>query len=221
MQELQRKIDCAVTRNMSVSEFCQPIQLGAGEDAFPQITFFPVPIELIQILPDLTKIKESLIFNANWKMYSKTLLKKIAGKDKNYDNQVFAEENEDIEFNGDGIRLQDVVEYIWEPAYERTKHLLQKLRDGVITFQEVDSEFSGSSEDIKQEIVLLCNVYEVKERKFIDSRIKQIEEYHKLKSYKAGAEVMAEIKNDFGLEGDFKMLDLFIRAVSFSFCLIY
>lgn len=106
---------------------------------------------------------------------------------------------------------------IFEPSFDEYKKIHTCLRNGHITLAQVDElfgDFNGKYDELTQELEIMCRVEKSSDRQWIHTRVQQIEQYHELHLAVATAEIITMVKDTLCLQGDFRVLETLMKAVS-------
>uniref|UniRef100_A0A4X1UID3 E3 ubiquitin-protein ligase RNF213 n=1 Tax=Sus scrofa TaxID=9823 RepID=A0A4X1UID3_PIG len=117
--------------------------------------------------------------------------------------QVAKELSETEEMEGQLLQLEEAYEDLYRPCFKRFTKLYQDLKSGEVTFGEVEDifkDFVNRYGDLTKE-----------------ERVRQIEEYHDLHHAVHAAGVIAAVKEDLGLTGDFNVLHTLLSFAPDSF----
>ncbi|KAM5149392.1 E3 ubiquitin-protein ligase RNF213 [Callospermophilus lateralis] len=114
------------------------------------------------------------------------------------------------------LELLEAYEYLYLPCYQRFMKLYQDLKSGEVTFAEIDvifKDFVDKYNDLTSDLQVMCRVDPQAQRGWISERVEQIKEYHSLHHAISSAKVILDIKNNFGLTGDFSVLYTLINFI--------
>ncbi|KAG3268325.1 hypothetical protein H1C71_021321 [Ictidomys tridecemlineatus] len=107
------------------------------------------------------------------------------------------------------LELLEAYEFLYLPCYQRFMKLYQDLKSGEVTFAEIDvifKDFVDKYNDLTSDLQIMCKVDPQAQRGWISERVEQIKEYHSLHQAISSAKVILDVKNNFGLTGDFSVL---------------
>jgi len=176
-----------------------------GGRVSPVVTFFGLSSEAREMISALSELKDSILLRQFWKENEYKAVKKT-GHEK---AQKVA------------CSVQDVVESIWTPSFEKLQSLQKRFLSGTISFEEVDkffSVFKGNQkyEDLTKEIRLITSRNDGQGpplNSLIGDRVRQIEQYHKLHNCIDAARSILDFKTSSGLEGDFQVVEDLLNQV--------
>ncbi|XP_052808603.1 E3 ubiquitin-protein ligase rnf213-alpha-like isoform X2 [Mya arenaria] len=175
----------------SLIEVCKPIVVeDTGGTLEPHLRAFDVEQDILDILPRLEQLTEGHVFIKIWN-------DTCSGTTERCDTPL------------------DVVNVIWNPAYERWNNFCKQLKTGELMF--VDAErmfgiFKDDDERILQEIVELDITRETGYE-----RIKQIKQNRQLSACVAGARVILKFQKQYRLQGDFQAIKTIVSHSERSF----
>ena len=176
-----------------------------GGRVSPVVTFFGLSSEAREMISTLSELKDSILLRQFWKENGYKAVKKT-GQER---AQKVA------------CSVQDVVELIWTPSFEKLQSLQKRFLSGTISFGEVDkffNVFKGNQkyEDLTKEIRLITSRNDGQGPPLnsrIGDRIRQIEQYHKLHNCIDAARSILDFKTSSGLEGDFQVVEDLLNQV--------
>uniref|UniRef100_A0A8C8S421 RING-type E3 ubiquitin transferase n=1 Tax=Pelusios castaneus TaxID=367368 RepID=A0A8C8S421_9SAUR len=155
-----------------------------------------------KLSPDLKKMaqmmhtyKDSHIFQLCWEKAA----------------QMRVEEDEDLE--GQVIPVCALDELFF-PCCREYRRLYSDLKSGELTFAEVDDmfmDFTNHYEHIRTDLEIMCKLDPVYNSDWIEKRIQQIQQYHELHLAFDSAKVIAKVKEDLNLSGDFGTLEMLLN----------
>lgn len=148
----------------------------------PEITFFSLTPNSIRMLNELWDLKEGVIFKEfMWDLHARRMTDK---------------------FQGD-CKLDVIVGEVWEPAKKSWDSFCQDVGSGRLTFKRTDElfgVFDKNYDSIEKELRVACERWDV-----VKERLGQIKQYHQLDQYIHGAHIIIELRDKFGLSGDFSI----------------
>ena len=115
----------------------------------------------------------------------------------------------------DSLNTVDVVEQIWNPAYEQWVHLANGILDGSITLREVDRYLGRLEEqpnEIERELRSMLRPFSKETassqlEKILCRRMTEIETYQQLRGCSSAAREICNFKKKMSLEGDFEAVE--------------
>ncbi|ROL47362.1 E3 ubiquitin-protein ligase rnf213-alpha [Anabarilius grahami] len=108
------------------------------------------------------------------------------------------------------ITLRKLHSDIFKPCYNAYKDIYTGLKDGSITFKEIDVTFrayKGKYKELAAEFATICKLDRSDDQCWVQTRIHQIEQYHELHLAIQSAEVVTMVKETLCLTGDFQVLE--------------
>ncbi|XP_016116503.1 E3 ubiquitin-protein ligase rnf213-alpha-like, partial [Sinocyclocheilus grahami] len=106
---------------------------------------------------------------------------------------------------------------IFTPCYNAYKNIYTALKDGSITFENIDATFKAYKKKYKElaaEVAIICRLDRSDDQGWVQTRIHQIEQYHELHLAVESAKVVKRVKQTLGLQGDFQVLEKLLNTVS-------
>lgn len=162
------------------------------------VTYFELDDDVRSMAEVLNIYKNSYIFKSSWVNAAKE----------------FAERAKE---EGVDITLEDLNREIFEPCYNTYRNVYTRLKDGSITFEEVDVTFKaykGRYEELAVEVAIMCKLDLSDNQRWVQTRILQIEQYHELHLAVESAQVVMMVKETLRLQGDFQVLEKLLVTVS-------
>ena len=192
VRSLQREIGVDLA-SLCIKDICVPRNVAKIKDAKnpppPEIIAFHVSPGVLQILPDLKILNQSMTF---------------AKISESYGRQALAEK--------ETLALEDVRMKVFQPALAKLRKTEQQLLQGSITLGDVDQVFGSCKvENLRSEFEVIS---QSRDKAWIDKRLDEIHQYRQLNTYRKGAEVMESVRKTFNLKGDFTILGILASAVS-------
>ncbi|XP_043084874.1 E3 ubiquitin-protein ligase rnf213-alpha-like isoform X2 [Puntigrus tetrazona] len=109
---------------------------------------------------------------------------------------------------------------IFTPCNNEYNNIYTGLKDGSITFQNIDAKFKdykGKYEDLATEFAIICSLDRNDDKRWVQTRVHQIEQYHELHLAVESAEVVKMVKDTLDLGGDFLVLDKLLNTRQIDF----
>ncbi len=107
---------------------------------------------------------------------------------------------------------------IYTPCYNGYKNTYTGLKDGSITFKNIDvtfRDYKGKYKELAAEFAIICRLDPNNHNQhWVQTRIHQIEQYHELHLAVESAEVVKMVKEPLCLGGDFLVLEKLLDTVS-------
>lgn len=166
----------------------------------PVITFFSIPDAFQDVLQELTQLSSSYLFKKEWG-YNFSLAYRVK-QDKEGENTV--------------LTLEELYRNVWEPTNLAIKEIIRDLQQGTMALKKVKTLFKRYRDDYKElhkELVSLYN--NSMSAGWISERVEQIQQFHKINTYKTGAEQMKRVVKSLKLEGDYRVLDTLLSTVCY------
>ncbi|XP_019338481.2 E3 ubiquitin-protein ligase RNF213 isoform X2 [Alligator mississippiensis] len=160
----------------------------------PIKTYYNLSPELREVAEVMCTFKESSVFQFCWKKAAQEQM----------------EEQEDLDEGATPtLPLDEVYDSLFSPCYREYQKLHRELISGELTFAKVDDvfrDFKNHYEVLKSDLRLMCKLQEQGDRKWIELRLRQIQQYHELDLAMDSAVVIAKIREDLNLSGDFSKI---------------
>ncbi|XP_048046866.1 E3 ubiquitin-protein ligase rnf213-alpha isoform X2 [Megalobrama amblycephala] len=165
------------------------------------VTYFELDDDVRSMAEVLNIYKDSYIFKSCWMNEAKE----------------FAESVNEEELD---ITLEDLNREIFKQCYDTYGQIYTRLKDGSITFDEVDVTFKaykGRYEELAAEVAIMCKLDHSDNQRWIQTRIQQIEQYHELHLAVESAQVVMMVKETLHLQGDFQVLEKLLVTTQLDF----
>uniref|UniRef100_UPI0037E8EFFF E3 ubiquitin-protein ligase rnf213-alpha n=1 Tax=Semicossyphus pulcher TaxID=241346 RepID=UPI0037E8EFFF len=185
---------------MEVHQFDQTPSPMAGI-----VTYFNLDEKIRKMADVLHTFRESYIFNVCWEKQAKLWATEIM-EDDNPDEQEVADIMATPEMIHDDI---------FRPCIANYTDIYTCLKNGSIRLGEVNQLFSayeGKYEELAQDLDIMRRVDKSPDRRWVHSRVQQIEQYHELHLAVASAEIITKVKETLRLQGDFRVLQTLTEA---------
>uniref|UniRef100_A0A672GQ29 RING-type E3 ubiquitin transferase n=1 Tax=Salarias fasciatus TaxID=181472 RepID=A0A672GQ29_SALFA len=163
------------------------------------VTYFSLDEEIRDMAEVLHKFRDSYVFKKCWDQQAKLLAE------------------DEVEDDPDEPQVADIMatletihEEIFMSCFDHFKDIYARLRDGTIRLEEVNQlfrDFKGKYEKLEQDLDIMCRVDNSNDKRWILSRMQQIEQYHELHLAVASAEIIMMVKDTLCLQGDFRVLE--------------
>ena len=120
------------------------------------------------------------------------------------------------------LTFVQVVGDIWEPTLEQCVQLLDGLKNRSISLQQVDSlleKYGNELRNLERQLInLQKGIYRVKGKptpseKWIRECVLRMKQYHHLHTHADAAKLFVDVRDHFGLLGDFSMVENLSRKV--------
>eukprot|EP00058_Branchiostoma_floridae_P013669 XP_002599157.1 hypothetical protein BRAFLDRAFT_68766 [Branchiostoma floridae] len=200
-EELEQKVR-RDTSTISLNNLCQAV---TGDDIAnvsfdlnqpPNITYFGITPEFREMLSHLEGLSKSTIFNKIWEKMRQT-------------------EPDEEEEAMPALSVDDVLNQVWKPAYQKWLELRQSVKDGNIKLQEVDETFGQfKNKNLENEMKMLAKN---PREGWIKDRVLQIQQYHQLNKHLDAADVVKDVKEKYDLKGDFKGVEVLLHSKAKNF----
>ncbi|XP_041076276.1 E3 ubiquitin-protein ligase rnf213-alpha-like isoform X2 [Polyodon spathula] len=172
------------------------------------VTYFQLNEEMREMARKIHTFKDSYIFQICWENEGKSQ----AITDPSTEELT---PDPDIELTADMVNKE-----IFEPCFERYKRIYKNTKEGNLTLGEVDAIFEAYKnryEELKQDLVIMNKLEHSDDKKWIGRRIQHIQQYHELYLAVESAQVIIEVKETLGLNGDFKILETLLNVTHKDF----
>lgn len=169
------------------------------------VTYFELEDDVRSMAEVLNNYKDSYIFKTCWVKQAAVFAENAK------DDGIVPSEEEFL------ITLEYLYSEIFEPCYDSYKIIYTRLKDGSITFEEVDITFKaykGKYDDLEAEVAIICKLDRNDDQRWVQTRIQQIEQYHELHLAVESAQVVMMVKQTLGLQGNFQVLEKLLVTVS-------
>uniref|UniRef100_A0A669PUC8 RING-type E3 ubiquitin transferase n=2 Tax=Phasianus colchicus TaxID=9054 RepID=A0A669PUC8_PHACC len=106
--------------------------------------------------------------------------------------------------------LNNVFENLISPCFTSYEQLYDDLRSGNLTLSAVDrifQDFTNHPEDIRAELITICELWPEEGKHWVDRRFQQIQQYHEMHLTFDAAKIIANVKESLNLSGDFSVLE--------------
>ncbi|KAL4658167.1 E3 ubiquitin-protein ligase rnf213-alpha-like [Arapaima gigas] len=176
------------------------------------VTFFSLNEDMRQMAQSLHTVQESYIFKMCWENQAKEWSKT--------DDEDDGEEEEESEQSEVIATIEVIHENIFKPSYEKYKQIYENLKNGQLKLQEVDIIFEvykGRYEELMAHLQIMCKVDSMDDKRWIERRVQQIEQYHGLHLAVESALVIMHVKETLGLQGNFQVLHTLLEASQVQF----
>ena len=154
----------------------------------PAVNIFHIPQELLSVIPQLEKLKESTLFLAIW------------------DHEVQAG-------NKLGESLDSVLD-MWKKTKQKWEDLRKDIKSGTITFQNINNHincFKDDNEKMRHEFLLMNDNDESSQ--WVEQRIEQLSTFSILINRQNAASVILKIQELFEFTGDFTPIKRILHLV--------
>ncbi|XP_032991850.1 E3 ubiquitin-protein ligase RNF213-like [Lacerta agilis] len=144
----------------------------------------------------VNKFKESNIFQYCWEWAAKKL----------------ASSTEDLS-KEESIAILNP-ESLFESCYNEFSRLYECLKSEELTFAEVDllfKNFTNHYDGLKKDFQIICLLQPQDNGKWVEQRVKQIQQYHKLHLALGCVKVIDKVREGLNLSGDFNDLQLLLK----------
>lgn len=175
------------------------------------VTYFHLDDDVRNMAEILHTFKESYIFKICWESRAKDFARRADGECESDDEE-------------DDATLDLIYEDIFQPCYSKYRKIYESLKDGSITFEEVDLIFKayvGKYVELAEDVTIMSKLDTTDDKRWIQRRIQQIEQYHELHLAVESAHVVMMVKQTLGLQGDFQVLEKLLIVVSQEIFVIY
>lgn len=161
------------------------------------VKYFEFDEEVRSMAEALHTFQESYIFKMCWESQAEN----------------FAKETHD-----DLLATPDVIySDIFQPCYNKYLRTYASLKNGSMTLEDVDvvfKDFMGKYEELAEDLSIMCKLDSGDDKRWIQRRVHQIEQYHELHLAVESAQVVKLVKETLCPQGDFQVLEKLLVAVS-------
>lgn len=178
------------------------------------VTYFDLDDDVRSMAEILHTYKDSYIFKICWESQAKDF-----AREANSDCESDDDDEEDL-----WATLDSISEDIFQPCYSKYRKIYESLKNGSMTFEEVDLIFKayiGKYEELAEDATIMSKLDPADDKRWIQRRIQQIEQYHELHLAVESAQVVMMVKQTLGLQGDFQVLEKLLIVVSQKISVIY
>ncbi|KAL7850786.1 hypothetical protein SRHO_G00201350 [Serrasalmus rhombeus] len=189
---------------MEIHPFNQISSLMAGI-----VTYFDLDDDVRSMAEGLHTFKESYIFKMCWENQAKDFAMKSD------------DESSALSEVPDLLATPDVIYFdIFQPCYSKYQKIHASLKNGSMTFEEVDvifRDYRGKYEELAEDVAIMCKLDSTDDKRWIPRRIQQIEQYHELHLAVESAQVVMMVKQTLCLQGDFQVLEKLLVVTQLDF----
>ncbi|XP_042198225.1 E3 ubiquitin-protein ligase rnf213-alpha isoform X2 [Callorhinchus milii] len=183
------------------------------------VTWFHLSEQTAEMARNIHQFKDSHVFQMCWEKAAKDLSAK-APADIEFSDEQEGEEELYVESSmAPSVTLDQLNARLWEPCFTHYQSIYQKVKEGSLTFREVDEQFRDygeSYEDLKRDFEIMCKL-SPRDGQWVGKRIQQIQEYHQLHSAVKCAEIIMRAKDILSLKGNFSVLETLLNMRDESF----
>ena len=107
--------------------------------------------------------------------------------------------------------VKQCISAVWEPCHNEYFQIQSEVVSGNISFESTQKAFGllKSKEELERELAILCRG----RSSLGETRLRQIEELRILHRYQNGAQIMLNVRQQFGLEGDFGKVEILAKVI--------
>uniref|UniRef100_UPI00398E3990 E3 ubiquitin-protein ligase rnf213-alpha-like isoform X1 n=2 Tax=Pristiophorus japonicus TaxID=55135 RepID=UPI00398E3990 len=193
----------------ALSELVIVKQIGTehSEPFHTEVTYFTLSEKLKEMAKNIHCFKDSHILQMCWEKEAKGLCMEdvTAGKE--------APELPLL------LSLEEVCTQIWEPCLDEYKQVFKKVKEGSLTFEEVNTIFKDyldKYQDLKSDFQIMCGIEMNTKDNWIDKRIQQIREYHQLHLAVESAQIIMNTQSVLRLTEPFSVLKTLLNMTDDS-----
>ncbi|XP_066499023.1 E3 ubiquitin-protein ligase rnf213-alpha [Hoplias malabaricus] len=173
------------------------------------VTYFDLDDDFRSMAEALHTFKESYIFKMCWENQA----------------EEFAAQNNDESFDQSEepyllVTPDEIYSDIYIPCYNKYQNIYTSLKTGSTTFEEVDAIFKaykGKYEELAEDVAVMCRLDPADDKRWIQRRVQQIEQYHELHLAVESAQVVMMVKETLHLLGDFQVLEKLLEFTQLDF----
>ncbi|XP_046722736.1 E3 ubiquitin-protein ligase rnf213-alpha isoform X2 [Silurus meridionalis] len=173
-----------------------------------KVTYFDLDDDVRIMAENLHIYKESFIFKICWESQAKDYAQRA--------NDEFESDDEEELW----ATANSIYEEVFLPCYSKYQKIYKSLKDGSITFEEVDVTFkayTGRYVELTEDATIMSKLDSTDDKRWIQRRIQQIEQYHELHLAVESAQVVMMVKQTLGLQGDFQVLEKLLIVTHLDF----
>ncbi|GCB69384.1 hypothetical protein scyTo_0001043 [Scyliorhinus torazame] len=202
--EEHEKLLAANIKSKALSEL---VTVKRIEDLVPfptQVTYFTLSEQLKEMARDIHNFKDSHVLQMCWEKEAKAFYEEDAANDE-----------EASEISLDAVHIT-----MWVPCLDKYKGIFKKTKQGSLTFEEVNTIFKvyvDRYEELRSDFKIMCGIEMSTNSDWIEKRIKQIQEYHKLHLAVESAQVIMKAQNMLSLTGNFSILQTLLSMTDESY----
>ncbi|KAM6957229.1 E3 ubiquitin-protein ligase rnf213-alpha-like [Aplochiton taeniatus] len=175
-----------------------------------KVTYYDLDEDIRSMAMVLHTFKDSYIFKMCWGEQAQILA---------------TEERDEEDFEGSKVvdvqaTLDMIFRDIFQPCYDQYKEIYSCLKNGTLRLGEVDTLFKaykGKYEELAQDFDIMCSTDKSSEKRWIQIRVQQIEQYHELDLAVESAQVIMVVKETLGLQGNFQVLQTLLELTHEDF----
>ncbi|XP_062264891.1 E3 ubiquitin-protein ligase rnf213-alpha [Platichthys flesus] len=164
------------------------------------VTYFSLDEKFKEMAETLNTFGDSYIFKMCWEQRAKLWVTEEVMSDDSNEQEV-----------ADIMATPEMMhEEVFMPCYETYKGIYASLKNGSIRLEEVNRlfrAFEGKYEELAKDLVIMCKVDKSTDKKWINGRVQQIEQYHELHLAVTSAQIIMTVKETLRLQGDFQVLE--------------
>nr|XP_019957387.1 PREDICTED: E3 ubiquitin-protein ligase RNF213 [Paralichthys olivaceus] len=163
------------------------------------VTYFSLGEEIKEMAEALYTFRDSYIFQVCWEQQAKLWVTE----------EVITDDPNEQEVADIMATPEMMYEEVFVPCYKNYKDIYTSLKNGSIMLEEVNQLFGaykGRYEELAQDLDIMCRVDKSTDKKWTNSRVQQIEQYHELHFAVASAQIIMKVKETLHLQGDFRVL---------------
>ncbi|XP_029455051.1 E3 ubiquitin-protein ligase RNF213 isoform X2 [Rhinatrema bivittatum] len=203
LQEKQR-VDLSVK---PLDEVVNVMHLDSFLHEHPTVIHFDLSQKVKDMAKQIHTFRQSHIFQLCWEREARSKLEEI----------------EDI-YEGiqkKELNLEELEQELFCTCVRKYEALYEDLKSGRLTFAVVDDifrDYKDRYEELRKDFQIMSQLQAGNQREWIDSRLLQIQQYHQLHLAIDSAKVIAQVRDDFRLSGNFNILQTFLHfADDFEF----
>ncbi|XP_041073204.1 E3 ubiquitin-protein ligase rnf213-alpha-like [Carcharodon carcharias] len=173
-----------------------------------QVSYFTLSEELKEMAKNIHNFKDSHVLQMCWEKEAKALCEEDTTNDE-----------EALE-STPSISLEAVHAMIWVPCLEKYKEIFEEIKEGSLTFKQVDAIFKvyvDRYDDLRSDFKIMCGLETRTKGNWIEERIQQIQEYHELHLAVESTQVIMKVQNMLSLTGNFNVLQTLLNLTDESY----
>ncbi|KAL2100664.1 hypothetical protein ACEWY4_002425 [Coilia grayii] len=176
------------------------------------VTFFELDDDVRNMAEVLHIFRDGYIFKLCWNLQA-----------REYSTAETSDESdrEESDLETDIVVTPDIIhDEIFQPCYSRYQQIYAQLKNGTIRLEQVDElfkDFKGKYVELATDLDIMCHIDPADDKRWIQRKVQQIEQYHELHLAVESAQVVHMVKETLCLQGDFRVLDLLLEVTNIDF----
>ncbi|XP_074524614.1 E3 ubiquitin-protein ligase rnf213-alpha-like [Halichoeres trimaculatus] len=192
------------TDMMNLSEFMEVHTLDGQTSNTVKVTYFNLCDITRRMASEIDAIKDSVIFKTCWKKQVEDLSREKPD----------TEDSESLNDSEEIYTIDLIYSKLFKSCYSQFKALYEGLRSGELPLEEIDNileDVEGNFQGLEENLRIMCRTDSSDNRKWIKTRVHQIEQYCDLHLAMDSAQIIMDIRNTVCPEGDFQFLEKLLQ----------